>query len=57
MTTNDSKQSVETRMEEMEDKYPVQQIAVGNEEKITAKEVKDAVKEINPDKNSLGSRG
>lgn len=57
MTTNDSKQSVETRMEEMEDKYPVQQVAVGNEEMITAKEVKDAVKEINPDKNSLGSRG
>lgn len=57
MTTNDSKVSVETRMEEMEDKYPVQQVAVGNEEMITAKEVKDAVKEINPDKNSLGSRG
>lgn len=57
MMTNDLKGSVESRIEEMEELYPVQQIAVGNEEKITAKEVKDAVKEINPDKNSLGSRG
>lgn len=34
--------------------YPVQQVAV--EEPVTASEVKDAVKELNPDKNSLESR-
>ena len=56
MRTNDSKTSVDSKLEEME-KYPVEQIAVKNEKKITAKDVKEAVKEINPDTDSLGSRG
>ena len=55
MRTNDSKTSVDSKLEEME--YPVEQIAVKNEKKITAKDVKEAVKEINPDTDSLGSRG
>jgi len=54
MKTNDSKTSVDSKLEEMEEKYPVEQIAV---KKITAKDVKEAVKEINPDTDSLGSRG
>lgn len=37
------------------EQYPVQQIAVIDP--ISDKEVKDAVKELNPDKDSLGSRG
>ena len=49
--------SVDSKLEEMEEKYPVEQIAVKNEKKITAKDVKEAVKEINPDTDSLGSRG
>ena len=53
MRTNDSKTSVDSKLEEMEEKYPVEQIAVKNEKKITAKDVK----EINPDTDSLGSRG
>ena len=57
MRTNDSKTSVDSKLEEMEEKYPVEQIAVKNEKKITAKDVKEAVKEINPDTDSLGSRG
>ena len=57
MRTNDSKTSVDSKLEEMEEKYPVEQIAVKNEKKITAKDVKEAVKEINPDADSLGSRG
>ncbi|MBV4225076.1 hypothetical protein KSZ12_04315 [Parabacteroides distasonis] len=61
MKTNDSKTSVDSKLEEMEEKYPVEQIAVKiavkNEKKITAKDVKEAVKEINPDTDSLGSRG
>ena len=48
MRTNDSKTSVDSKLE---------QIAVKNEKKITAKDVKEAVKEINPDTDSLGSRG
>ena len=56
MRTNDSKTSVDSKLEEMEEKYPVEQIAVKNKE-ITAKDVKEAVKEINPDTDSLGSRG
>ena len=54
MRTNDSKTSVDSKLEE---KYPVEQIAVKNEKKITVKDVKEAVKEINPDTDSLGSRG
>lgn len=37
------------------EKYPVQQVAVT--EPITEKEVKSAVREINPDTESLGFRG
>ena len=55
MKTNDSKTSVDSKLEEMEEKYPVEQIAVKNEKKITAKDVKEAVKEINPDTDSLGT--
>ncbi len=57
MRTNDSKTSVDSKLEEMEEKYPVEQIAVKDKTKIPAKEVKEAVKEINPDTDSLGSRG
>lgn len=42
-------------LDHKEDRYPVQQVAIGG--KVTKKEVKEAVKEINPDLNSLGSRG
>ena len=34
MRTNDSKTSVDSKLEEMEEKYPVEQIAVKNEKKI-----------------------
>lgn len=37
------------------EQYPVQQIAVTDP--ISDKEVKDAVKELNPDTSSLGCRG
>ena len=37
------------------EEYPVQQVAVTYP--IGEKEVKDAVKELNPDTDSLGSRG
>ena len=99
MRTNDSKTSVDSKLEEMEEKYPVEQIAVKNEKKSlmktrkqketgekevhlleqkgyermmneimpvqqaevyrkpTKKVVEEAVKELNPDTNSLGSRG
>ena len=57
MRTNDPKTSVDSKLEKMEEKYPVEQIAVKDKTKITAKEVKEAVKEINPDTDSLGSRG
>lgn len=57
METNDSRKSATTKLEEMKEKYPVEQIAVKNEKNVTAKEVKEAVKEINPDTDSLGSRG
>ncbi len=40
-------------LDHKEDRYPVQQ----TDGEATKKEVKDAVKEINPDLNSLGSRG
>ncbi|WP_288736245.1 hypothetical protein [uncultured Parabacteroides sp.] len=42
-------------LDHKEDRYPVQQVATDG--KVTKKEVKDAVKEINPDLNSFGSRG
>ncbi|CAK7031621.1 MAG: hypothetical protein PARBA_03871 [Parabacteroides sp.] len=49
-------ENAESKAEEREkEKYPVQQVSVVMP--ITDKEVKDAVKEINPDKNSMDSRG
>lgn len=36
-------------------RYPVQQVATKG--KVTKKEVKEAVREINPDEDSLGCRG
>ena len=42
-------------LDHKEDRYPVQQVST--EGKVTKKQVKDAVKEINPDLNSLGCRG
>ncbi|WP_199830413.1 hypothetical protein [Parabacteroides bouchesdurhonensis] len=58
MTTKDIKLQEEEELKAMEDKYPVEQVATeGCCGKVTEKEVKDAVKELNPDKNSLGSRG
>ena len=57
MRTNDPKTSVDSKLEKMEEKYPVEHIAVKDKTKITAKEVKEAVKEINPYTDSLGSRG
>ena len=42
-------------LDHKEDRYPVQHVATDGV--VTKKEVKDAVKEINPDLNSLGSRG
>lgn len=41
----------------MKEKYPVQQVSIKKNSKITEKVVEAAVKEINPDKNSLGFRG
>ena len=57
MKTTDSKTSADSKLEDSEEKYPVEQLAVKNEKKLTAKDVKEAVKEINPDTDSLGSRG
>ena len=42
-------------LDRKEDRYPGQQVST--EGKATKKKVKDAVKEINPDLNSLGCRG
>ena len=42
-------------LDHKDERYPVQQVATDG--KVTKKEVKEAVKEINPDLNSLGSRG
>lgn len=42
-------------LDRKDERYPVQQVATDG--KITKKEVKDAVREINPDQESLGSRG
>lgn len=44
----------EERLQKEEEIYPVQQVGVT--EPVTAKEVKDAVRELNPDCNSLESR-
>lgn len=51
----EGKENSTSRPKEEEDIYPVQQIAAT--EPITEKEVKDAVRELNPDCNSMDSRG
>ncbi|WP_455641071.1 hypothetical protein [Parabacteroides sp.] len=38
-----------------DERYPIQQVATEGD--VTKTEVKDAVREINPDQNSLGCRG
>ncbi|WP_199652985.1 hypothetical protein [Parabacteroides sp. AM08-6] len=49
-------ESAESKVLDKErEKYPVQQVSVTLP--ITDKEVESAVKEINPDADSLGSRG
>lgn len=49
-------ENAESRASDREkEDYPVQQVAVTYP--IGEKEVKDAVKELNPDTDSLGSRG
>ncbi len=42
-------------LDRKKEKYPVQQVAVTCS--VGDKDVKDAVKELNPDTNSFGSRG
>ncbi|WP_075556850.1 hypothetical protein [Parabacteroides timonensis] len=42
-------------LDRKEGRYPVQQVATQG--KVTKKEVKEAVREINPDEDSLGCRG
>lgn len=42
-------------IESKDERYPVQQVATDGE--VTKQEVRDAVCEINPDKESLDSRG
>ena len=39
MRTNDSKTSVDSKLEEMEEKYPVEQIAVKNDSSFASKKV------------------
>lgn len=55
MKAKDAKEN--ENIERLENKYPVEQFATENAHKVTEKEVEEAVKEINPDKDSLGSRG
>lgn len=57
MATNIPKIPVNINMEVMSEKYPVQRFVVNNRNTVSEKEVKDAVKGINPDKNSLNWRG
>lgn len=53
--TNSNEKKEESFIEELKDvEYPVQQ--VGNESP-NSEDVKDAVKELNPDLNSMGFRG
>lgn len=56
MSTSISKDS-EEKIEKLEEKYPVEQIAIADDKNVSEKEVESAVKELNPDKNSLGYRG
>lgn len=42
-------------LNDKEERYPVQQVAAG--EKVTEKVVKEAVREINPEEDSLNFRG
>lgn len=58
MNTHQNTPSSKKQEEEiMKEKYPVQQVGREKNGKITEKVVEAAVKEINPDKNSLGFRG
>lgn len=57
MATNIPKIPVNINMEAMSEKYPVQRFVVNNRNTVSEKEVKDAIKGINPDKNSLNWRG
>lgn len=57
MATNTDSTPTKTQKEIFEEKYPVQQIAIEKNSKISEKQVEEAVKEINPDKNSLDNRG
>lgn len=57
MATNIPKTPVNSRVKAMSEKYPVQRVVVNNHNTVSDKEVKDAVKRINPDKNSLDWRG
>lgn len=52
---NKKKEEQEKRLLKEEQIYPVEQVP--NTGKPTKKQVKAAVKELNPDTNSLGSRG
>lgn len=42
-------------LDHKDERYPVQQVATDGE--VTKQEVKEAVREINPDEESLDSRG
>ena len=57
MDKEEKKKKTEQKDELMENdrRYPVEQVS--NTGEPTMKEVKAAVKELNPDLNSLGSRG
>ena len=57
MDKEEKKKKTEQKDELMENDrcYPVEQVS--NTDEPTKKEVKAAVKELNPDLNSLGSRG
>jgi len=57
MDKEEKKKKTEQKDELMENdrRYPVEQVS--NTGKPTKKQVKAAVKELNPDVNSLGSRG
>ena len=57
MDKEEKKKKTEQKDELMENdrRYPVEQVSKTGEP--TKKEVKAAVKELNPDLNSLGSRG
>ena len=51
----EEKKKMEQKDENSDQRFPVEQVS--NTGKPTKKQVKAAVKELNPDVNSLGSRG